>query len=946
MSAASSKSTNGVVGSGPGRPQVFLELYCPVQEVGIECRRERSTGLQPPDKRLHVWWARRPLTVSRLSVLGSVLPADFDQKSFLRLNGILGDPVAGRKKIDEVQSGIRKERVKNPYGYPRAFSNPIPGGDVLLFRKACKETWGTATPTVLDSFAGGGSIPLEAYRLGLPVILNELNPVAVVVEKGTLEYPALFGSGLSKDIQSYGQRIAQVLERKISQYFPRQTGEVDLCYIWVRTVLCKDCGLHVPLSPNWWVDVENKLGYRFILPHEGEGNECTFQIVKRSGDFDPEKGTVARGAAVCPRCSLPLDEDYIKGQAQAGRMGQQLAVVGFKKQGQSGRFFRPPTDADLKAVDLARKTLEETLPIWRAKGIVPEEEYPETDNDPRPRIYGMKRWCDFFSPRQLMVHLVTLETILGQPWEEVKDSKKREALRVCMAFALDKCLNYNSQFSVWHPGQALVMNTFKRHDFAFLWTFGEAAGDTHFGGFGIPQVLDAYSGIAELLGDRSDLPAQRFRQGDARSLTDLRTGEVDTIVIDPPYEANVMYAELADFFYVWMKRSLGDVFPDLFISELTDKEDEAVANVARFKSAHRGKARQLATSDYEAKMQAAFAECYRVLRDDGVMTVMFTHKKVAAWDALAAGLFEAGFEITASWPVHTESEHSLHQAKKNAAASTILLVCRKRSKETKGAWWEDLQEELDRTVHSHAEEYLKRGMKGQDIFIATFGPALKVVSASWPVRTKDGKTIRPDDALNRARKVVANWYLDKIAEGKGQAIDAVTRFYILAWHVFQAREFPFDEARKLALSLGVEVDHLTSRYLLEKRSQGVRIVRPEERVVKRTLRLDDKGFDWDVDYVEAAIATYQDGKGPALARFHARTGALQREGYRATIGLLLDVLPRAPEVTEFPALEGMWQSALQTQVPRRARTDPTGEMQSTLEEHDESIDEDQADQKE
>lgn len=945
MSTTRISSAPGKIKSRVSRPTVFLEEDCPIAELSVESRRERgASSALPPLYFLHVWWARRPLSVSRAAVLGSLLPADFDRKSFLRLNGILGDPVADRRRIDEANR-VGK-RLDRGFGHDRAFKAKVPEIDRRALVEALERTWGNPSPTVLDSFAGGGSIPFEAFRMGCTVISNELSPVATIIERATIEYPSRFGPLLGEEIQAWGERIAKSLEKSLARYFPKESGESIFAYIWVRTVACKDCELLVPLSPNWWLDNENTIGFQLAVPATGKGNSCTFRVARRSGEFDPDKGTVSRGAAVCPRCSLPLDEDYIKAEAQAGRLGQQLAMIGFKKQGQSERFFRPPTDADLTAVNMAQRALEESLPKWRAKGFVPEERVPDGTKTRELLNRGMTKWSDVFSPRQLLVHLTTLETILEQPWDEVKDPKKREALRVYMAFAMNKGTNYGSLQSLYNSTRTIVKNTFDRHDFAFIWQFGEIDGSGVLYRWGTDQVSDAYREIAKLLLPTSLTGQVLFHCGDARSLPSLANNSAEAVVIDPPYYDNVMYAELADFFYVWEKRSLGDVFPELFHQELTDKDDEAVANTSRFRSAHRGRARELAKRDYEAKMQTAFQECRRVLRDDGVLTIMFTHKKVEAWDTLSSALFEAGFEVTASWPIHTESEHSLHQAKKNAAASTILLICRKRPRDIKGAWWEDLREELDRVVHVHAEEYLKRGMRGQDIFIAAFGPALKVISAAWPVRTKDGKPIRPDDALNRARRVVADWYLDKIAEGKGQAIDAVTRFYILAWHVFQAREFPFDEARKLALSLGVEVDHLTSRYLIEKRGQGIRLVRPEERITKRALRPEDKGFDWDVDYVQAAIATYQDGKGPALARFHTRTGALQREGYRATIGLLLDVLPRAPEVTEYQALEGMWQSALQTQVPRRARTDPTGEMQSTLEEHDEGIDEDQAEEEE
>jgi len=933
-----SKSTSGT----KGRPGVFLEDDCPISEIGVECNREKAhLAPFPAPVRLHIWWARRPLTVSRAAVIGSLLPVGTDRKAFLRLCGVSGNPVQDRARIDEANRiGVTLE---SGYASDRAFKAKVPESSLATFRKVLKQLWGIESPMVLDSFAGGGSIPLEAYRMGCNGIANELNPVASVVERATLEYPVIFGSGFVGEIRDWGTKIEQTLEERLNAYFPKGPGETVFGYIWVRTVQCKDCELRVPLAPNWWLDTENGVGLRLSFPDRGEGNACVFHVIKKSSTFDPGKGTIAHGVALCPRCHLPLDDDYLKSEARAGRMGHQLAAVGFRHEGREGRLFRSANAQDLEGVSLAEKALSAALPDWRAKGLLPEEERYIGPAD-RSANYGVLQWYQMFNPRQLLVHLTTLETILGLDWGDVRDSKKKEALKVYMAMVFDKTLDWNSTGTTWHPNRAILGHTFQRHDFAFKWSYGEMDGASRLWGFGVSQVSDAYKGIVDLISPGSSAPPLILAE-DARSLPMVGDRSVAAVVIDPPYYDNVIYSELSDFFYVWMRRCLRDVFPSMFSSELTDKENEAVANVARFKSAHRGKARDLAKRDYEAKMQAAFLECARVLRDDGVLTVMFTHKQVEAWDTLSAALFTSGFEVTASWPIHTESQRSLHQAKKNAAASTILLVCRKRPPHSVQAWWEDLQEDLDQEVHQHAEEYVKRGLKGQDIFIACFGPALRVVSEHWPVRSKDGQVIRPDQALDRARQVVADWFLDRIAAGKGKDVDSTTRFYVLAWHIFQAREFPFDEARKLAMSLGVDMDQMTAHKVVEKRGQGVRLLMPRDRVRLRAIHSEDKSFDWDLDYIHAAISTYEDGKGAALSRFHQRTGALQREGYRAAIGLLLDVLPRVAEVSEYKALDEMWQSSLQSQVVRRVqRTDLTGETQRRLDDLSEDESEDDADE--
>ncbi len=915
-----------------GRPRVYLEEDCPIEEISVECQRERgASSALPPLYFLHVWWARRPLTVSRAAVLGSVLPSAYDSKDFLEMLGIPRDkdPIAARAKIDEVKSGIRKERVKDPYGYPRAFTHTPNRGQIDRLLTVCKEAWSSQPLTILDSFAGGGSIPIEAVRLGLHAISNELNPVASIIEKATIEYPLEFGKELIGDIERVGESILNRVVLDVQICFPRNPGEEDLCYIWVRTVRCRWCDIVVPLSPNWWLDTGNNLAFKPVPPKNDE-KVFGFKISKPGPDFDPDAGSIKNGVATCPICQKILDGDFIKEEAKAGRMGHQLAAIGYKLKGKTGRFFRDVQQKDLEGVVKAAERLKERLPEWEARGLVPDEEIPDGNKTREPRNSGMYRWRDMFSPRQLLVHLTTLEQILSYPWDSIKDPKRREALRVYMQFAHSKCINFNALQSRIRPTYAgQVTSVFDRHDFAFIWSYGEIDGAGNLFRFGHSQVADAYKGLANLLAGASG--KCEFLTLDAKNLASIESRSIHTAVIDPPYYDNVMYSECSDFFYVWMKRGLSDLFPELFQAELTNKDDEAVANVARFKSNERGKAKSLAKEDYERKMQLSFHEIYRVLRDDGVMTVMFTHKQVEAWDALARALLDAGFEITASWPVHTEGEHSLHQAKKNAAASTILLVCRKRPEGTKTAWWEEIQLTVDEVVRRRAAQFSTRGLRGQDVFIACFGPALEVISENWPVKRKDGTVISPDTALDRARAIVSEWFFEKIAEGRAEALDPRTRFYILAWYVFGAREFRFDEARKLGISLNVEIEDLIRSGILKKKGDFVVVLKPEERFREKGLRPDAKSYDYALDYVQAAMHAYSSGKSSELNRFHQRTGALVLPGYKETIGYLLDVLPRTEEVIEYSILNEMWESNYRGQVKRKiTKTDPTGRLQSKL----------------
>ena len=389
---------------------------------------------------------------------------------------------------------------------------------------------------------------------------------------------------------------------------------------------------------------------------------------------------------------------------------------------------------------------------------------------------------------------------------------------------------------------------------------------------------------------------------------------IHNITVDPPYYDNVMYAELADFFYVWLKRSVGHLFPDFFRDELTNKDDEAVANPARFASTGRKK-KELAEADYEHKMAAAFREMYRVLRPDGSLTVMFTHKRVEAWDTLASALIGAGFTIKASWPVHTESEHSLHQAKKNAASSTILLVCRKRQDDRppttdrsqssvvrSPVWWDDLQSQVRETAREKAAEFAAQGISGVDLYISTFGPTLSIISEHWPVLTSEvdpktgqPKPLRPETALDLAREEVVRLRKQGLLLGRDVQFDPVTDWYIMAWDAFGAEQFPYDEARKLALALGLDAgkDLMQAQRLIAKKGEYVILQTPSQRRRKGVVDDDVTAFPHLVDAVHTAMMVYeQDGSG-ACDVFLRKTGLKSDGTFKACLQALLNAIPRS-----------------------------------------------------
>lgn len=889
----------------------LIERWLPIAALGEESTRERrSMTALPPIYYLHVWWARRPLVASRAAILASLLPEDADREKFLHVLGIHGDPVATRRRIDEAKRN-KKNLGSNPYGYKRAFAYTPTSDDLRWVEHAV----GNASKNfaILDPTAGGGSIPIETNRLGYSALANDLNPVAALILKATVEWPRMHGSQLFTQFHDVRREFLRRAESKYEGIFPAEPNNVRIeGYLWARTITCPYCDGLVPLSPNWRLAPDGT-GVR-LRPGLGdgpgsEGRVCSFQIVESTGE--QSAGTVARGNGTCPYpdCGRVIDGAEIKSQAQAGRMGEQLYAVVYKervettlKSGKRGkdkwvRGYRAPRPEDDNGADI-EALLQEKMLEWEAFDIVPMEDIPDDGaKTVEPRRYGMKKWRDLFSPRQLLCHGTSVDIFremldADRAADELTDVRK--AAYVYLALALDKLRDYNSRMTRWHVGREVVANTFDRHDFAFKWSYAEMAPLVVGLGYdwAIEQTSKCINELVSLIhssagDDIGSLFARTDRSDDepppitvtcksGDSLDHIEDASVDVVVMDPPYYDNVMYAELSDFFYVWLKRTAGHILPELFRRQLTDKDNEAVANPARFQGQKGVKA--LAGRDYQERMAAIFDECQRVLKADGVMTLMFTHKATGAWDALTKGLIEAGFAVTASWPVNTESPGSLHIKDKAAANSTIFLVCRPRRSdrsadggaegvheaaqtygdEAPPQYWEDVEPLVGKAVRSRVEEFRDAGIAGVDLYLASFGPALEEFSRHWPLKRGtprdmpeerrrrrqqepfeeewDPYAATPEDALDAARREVKRWRLEQLTHLKANAdLDPATAFFVLAWDAFKAPAFSYDEALRLARAVGVDLDGDIVGRLAEKKGSNIRLWDSATRAAKGAL---------------------------------------------------------------------------------------------------------------
>jgi adenine-specific DNA methylase len=632
-----------------------------------------------------------------------------------------------------------------------------------------------------------------------------------------------------------------------------------MTYLYVRQVTCPHCGGEAPLLNSCWLNKEegDEWGVAVIVDGKSKHGKVrfeTYRCVNGNGPNgeDPNVAYVNDGEGTCFHCKQKIDSDEIKKQACGnsphGKWRDRLyCVVAVRRQPKldaSGKpkldsdneiktekitFFRPPNTLDLKAIEESEKRLTANWEKWDAEGLIPTEEIPD-GNDMRPLRYGMPRWCDLFTPRQLLGHLVLLDKlrIIAEAISKSLGNEKAKAVITYLQFAIDKGLDYNSKQTRWHYSRGVLINTFGRHDFSLKWSFGEMifTGPTSGCLWGLAQVVDAYKGIAELVEplycqQNTSLPIT-ITNGSAALLSDVPSTSVDLVCFDPPYYNNVQYAELSDFFYVWDKRGLQNVYPELFSRRLTNKDAEAVANPARDGSDGKADAR------YEELMTEIFRECARVLKDNGRLMMMFTHKSQDAWNTLTKALIESGWVIASAFPVNSETEEGIHTKNTASAITSVFITCRKRNGGSEsGTTWSGfggsgVQQRIQTEVGSAMKEFEKLRLNPVDEMVAGYGRALRVLSEQWPVLDGD-EPVSPTKAMAEASRVVAQYQITRLTGGRLEVNDMIPEAAVALtlYGIYGLGEIPFDDFKNLCNSLGIERTNAAAGYTIEGRMVGI-----------------------------------------------------------------------------------------------------------------------------
>jgi putative DNA methylase len=880
----------------------LIEVALPLEAINRESAREKSIRYGHPST-LHLWWARRPLAAAR-----AVLFAQ-----------LVDDPSARPKEFPTQQAqDAERERLFALIERLVVWENTT---DEKLLAEAHAEilkSTGGNPPPILDPFAGGGSIPLEAQRLGLEAHASDLNPVAVLINKAMIEIPPKHAgrppvfpgaadgavqhwpraTGLAEDVRRYGAWMCKEAAQRIGDLYPKVkladgSAANVIAWIWARTVTCPNpaCGIDMPLARSFWLS-KKKDRPAWLEPVTEPGG-VRFEI--RTGKGGPAAdGTVGRTGATCVACQTPVPLKYIRACGQQKGLGQMLAAV--VAEGTRRRVYLPTTDCQLAASHVARPD-------------APDAPLPINPRDFKTPNYGMTTFADLFTNRQL-VALTTFSDLVGETRDRVAADAKEgglalaeaesyaNAVAVYLAFAVSRATSTNSSLCRWRPDAAKesVNDTFSRQALPMVWDFAE--GNILVTGPSSP--LAGVGWIAKVLQRLPADPLGVVRQQDAAT-SRLDPGVV--VATDPPYYDNIGYADLSDFFYIWLRRSLGSMYPDVTGTMLTPKAEELVATPYRF-----GGSKAKAEEHFERGFVRTFTRI-REKQAEGIPITMFYAFKQAesddagtastGWETMLNGLIEAGLMVTATWPMRTELSNRMIGSGTNALASSIVLACRPRpggaEATTRRGFIAALKDDLPRALR----EMRQGSVAPVDLAQAAIGPGMAVFTRYSRVVEADGS-----DMTVRTALALINQVLDETLSEQEGDFDADTRFCVKWFGQFAWDETDSGTADVLARATNTSIEGLQRGGVFRAVAGKARLLSPEDLSDSWDPLTDVRTSVWEVT-LHLAKAVTERGSEAASALMGAAGQRVDLDAVKELAYLLYNICERKGWTTSALLFNGL-----------------------------------------
>lgn len=837
----------------------LIEVGIPLEAINKESAREKSIRHGHPST-LHLWWARRPLATARAVLFAQLVD---DPSSHPELYPTEPEQDAERARLHDLMKRLVIWENSND--------------ETLLAqaREEIRRSNGGTMPAVLDPFAGGGTIPLEAQRLGLEAHASDLNPVAVLINKALIEIPPKFSGrapvhpgahemaddslyqraqGLAEDVRFYGNWMRDRAFERIGHLYPKVTDDQGkertvIAWIWARTVTSPNPAnpIETPLVRSWWLS-KKKGKEAYVVPHVVDGHVEYEVRHDANGPSGEEDGTVNRKGAHAVGDETPIDFKYIREEGKAGRLGARLiAVVG---EGDRGRVYIPPTSDQIESASL------------ESPADAPEAELPSVAPSFRVQAYGFKRWTDLFTNRQL-VALTTFSDLVSEAREQVLAdalsagmpeggrleaggtgaAAYADAVATYLGLAVSKLTDMNNSLASWSSTRGQSIGLFRRQAIPMVWDFAEvspfskAAGDLAVTIDGIVKVLML-------------LPSGESASVDQRN-AEVRVYANEVVSTDPPYYDNIGYSDLSDFFYVWQRRSLRFVHPSLFGTLLTPKVDELVANPYR----HDG--REGAERFFIKGFNQVFARVREQSNTEVPMTIYYAYKQQDAgesgtastgWHTLLDGLISTGWEITATWPVRSERGGRMLSIGTNALASSIVLACRPRPEDASATTRRAFTGLLRRELPGALRAMMQGAVAPVDLAQAAIGPGMSVFSRYSRVRDADGSDMSVRDALE-----LINQTIDDVQGEQESGMDPETRFAVKWYRSYGWGTQNSGIADQLGRSMGTSPATLERGGIFEARGGESRLLRPSELTGEWSPANDDSVCVWEATVRLAAV---------------------------------------------------------------------------------------------